>query len=210
MQHASSDVRSRGVLLQQNLWLLERVHVLEVRLELPQLESTRHSILSCPLSVKLDTEPAHLPPAGAPILGITGSMVLPNDESCGIKYPKLVLDAASSADRWLAESSGEFGELGSCWRAAPGGRDTGPEAVDATVAGEAVEAEAADAGAEAEVEAALPLLRSFFCRSSSSSIFLCWSIFPEEGLLSAPPPGPVPLDEFIARRRRDSSEKVTG
>ena len=42
------------------------------------------------------------------------------------------------------------------------------------------------------------LFRSFFCRSSSSSIFLCWSIFPEEGLLSAPP-GPDPPDEFIGK-----------
>ena len=54
-----------------------------------------------------------------------------------------------------------------------------------------------------------PLFRSFFCRSSSSSIFLCWSIFPEEGLLSAPP-GPDPPDEFMAGKERDSLEKVRG
>lgn len=112
-------------------------------------------------------------------------MVFPNDESCAMKYPKLVLAAASSADLWLADSSGELGELGSCcWRAAPGaGADTaGPEAV-VVAAAEAEEEEegeaeaAADAAGAADVVAAaaeaLPLLRSFFCRSSSSSIFLC-------------------------------------
>ena len=31
----------------------------------------------------------------------------------------------------------------------------------------------------------LPLTRFFFCLSRSSRIFLCWSIFPEEGLLKA-------------------------
>ena len=129
-------------------------------------------------------------------------MVFPNDESCAMKYPKLVLAAASSADLWLAESSGELGELGSCWSAAAGGNDTGAEAVEAA-------ADAEEAGAVADAAAEFPLLRSFFCRSSSSSIFLCWSIFPEEGLLSAPPPGPVPLDEFIAQKR-NSLEKVRG
>ena len=89
-------------------------------------------------------------PPGVGSLGITGSMVFPNEESCAMKYPKLVLAAASSADLWLAESSCELGELGSCCRTATG--VAGPD--DAATATEEEEEEAADA-----VEVELPLFK---------------------------------------------------
>ena len=91
-------------------------------------------------------------PPGVGSLGITGKMVFPNEESCAMKYPKLVLAAASSADLWLAESSCELGELGSCWRAATGDPDTGPD--DAAAAEEEEEEEEVDA-----VDVEFPLLK---------------------------------------------------
>ena len=36
-----------------------------------------------------------------------------------------------------------------------------------------------------DVDGIDPLLSALFCLSSSSRIFLCWSIFPDDGLLNA-------------------------
>ena len=113
-------------------------------------------------------------------LGMTGSMVLPKEESCAMKYPKEVLAACSRADRWLEDSRGDW--------------DSG-----STTEEEAGGAEVEDAGEEAGVLSALApgLLSpglflassSFFCLSSSARIFLCWSTLAWEGLLKARDPG---------------------